>query len=1231
MDKSLFKKYISKCIENENLELECVFSSDKINKTIFLRIVDKLKSLSEFISEEFSLDVSIQDNRKISDIRMSITGKENVMEYCKTDSIVTIDNVSFLKKNVYKENIPELGENDYTFRFIDKDYDNRVNIKSEIELSKESGDVEVFLNNFANKQKYFRYKKRYSFLTPDKLFRYDITVVKTGKNKSNTFRGSDVLGNKEIYEVEIEFIGNKMDDNGVKYLDKYLKEIESGKEFKSHKPYGLISPVDFNTLNEGFQPKLISPFSKVTNQDIFDPNKSIFTLSDDILEKEKKVKEKTKQEQLDDIEENILMFKELLKEETDEETADGYKETIKEFEKEKEQLLEKKQEPKKVVKKKKKKKPKKEQTGGASIPDWAQEVDVFDIKEDALGEGDIEDELPLAEGESVDNEYLSEEVYTIFNQHIFYILTLIHDTNNILSNTQKMNILKEYKKITNQKCSLQDIRLIIPQPVTLTKDDINPFNPDTILFKYAVTEKADGERYILFITNARGYLINSKKNIIDTGINFSVTSDYIFDGEYITKDIDNEDIKLFKIFDIYYSGNQKDKYVHKLQFHSTVKTCRYGIIKSFKEEILNNLTDYTIEIDIKKYDFGTFQSKHNVDDDKYLTDCRNLLKRTKNILNNQKSYKYRIDGLIFLPLSFAVKAKNVYDKPDYIGGTWNHNFKWKPPEENTIDFQVKYVKEKVGTRVKDKEIPFIVKDNTGSETIYKYKQLQLLVGFDSKDDKSIDICMKILGAKSEQKGDLIPFSPDDDKVLHTTNVLVDNIKKKVLCERDNLEINDGDIVEMRYNPNAKNQMIWEPLRIRSDKTKPQYFTAANNVWSTISNPVSVDLMNNGLSIAKLKKEFTKDEENKYYISKQDNPITEPLRKLHNYIKTNLIIGVGSSFNKKINILDMSIGRGGDINRYVQRDTNAKFILGLDLSSNVEEACERYHKQRQDKPLGVFLIGDTSQNFSIADCYDDLQGDSIDKMVTHSKTMLNILYNLKEPVPAEYKQINKKYGNLALEKFNIISSQFTFHYYFKNQKTFEGVMQNIKDNIAPKGYFIGCCYDGSKVFEALSDGKIEFKDENGALIYSIEKKYEIDDFTYDPETEDTDNMLGQQIDVFMESIGQVIPEYLVNFKFFRHYMEKNGFKLISPNVNSKYKNILKQNNISDGFGDFEKVIENLPELADQDKDLQPKGYYHKALDILKETEYNKDKSVKKQGYEKLKLLSSFNKYFIFQKE
>ena len=112
--------------------------------------------------------------------------------------------------------------------------------------------------------------------------------------------------------------------------------------------------------------------------------------------------------------------------------------------------------------------------------------------------------------------------------------------------------------------------------------------------------------------------------IIDTGIDFSnLTSDYIFDGEYITKDKDNEDIKLYKIFDVYYAGNLKDKYVHKLPFHATVnhKPCRYNIMKTFKTDILDNITDNTIEVDIKKYDFGRFKSNHSPDDDKYLTVC----------------------------------------------------------------------------------------------------------------------------------------------------------------------------------------------------------------------------------------------------------------------------------------------------------------------------------------------------------------------------------------------------------------------------------------------------------------------------------------------------------------------------------------------------------------------------------------------------------------------------------
>ena len=64
--------------------------------------------------------------------------------------------------------------------------------------------------------------------------------------------------------------------------------------------------------------------------------------------------------------------------------------------------------------------------------------------------------------------------------------------------------------------------------------------------------------------------------------------------------------------------------------------------------------------------------------------------------------------------------------------------------------------------------------------------------------------------------------------------------------------------------------------------------------------------------------------------------------------------------------------------------------------------------------------------------------------------------------------------------------------------------------------------------------LNYKDVKGNIVYKIEKKYETDNFDYSEENEE--NMFGQVIDVYMESIGQTIPEYLVNFDFL---CENNG--------------------------------------------------------------------------------------------
>ena len=52
--------------------------------------------------------------------------------------------------------------------------------------------------------------------------------------------------------------------------------------------------------------------------------------------------------------------------------------------------------------------------------------------------------------------------------------------------------------------------------------------------------------------------------------------------------------------------------------------------------------------------------------------------------------------------------------------------------------------------------------------------------------------------------------------------------------------------------------------------------------------------------------------------------------------------------------------------------------------------------------------------------------------------------------------NKTYEKIADRGFDIISSQFTIHYYFKDELTLRGYIQNLSDNLKKGGYFIGTC-------------------------------------------------------------------------------------------------------------------------------------------------------------------------------
>jgi hypothetical protein len=95
--------------------------------------------------------------------------------------------------------------------------------------------------------------------------------------------------------------------------------------------------------------------------------------------------------------------------------------------------------------------------------------------------------------------------------------------------------------------------------------------------------------------------------------------------------------------------------------------------------------------------------------------------------------------------------------------------------------------------------------------------------------------------------------------------------------------------------------------------------------------------------------------------------------------------------------------------------------------------------------------------------------------------------------------------------------------------------------AVNGYFIGTCYDGHTILDALD----KYRYDHGINIYEshellceIIKKYDTEDFE-----DDSSSCLGKKILVYQDSINQYLPEYLVNFRYLVRIIGMYGFELL----------------------------------------------------------------------------------------
>ena len=192
-------------IGNPTFELEFIYGAKfyekNITKETFMRILDECNRLYSKISDNYTLDIQLEyldkthNKSKLSNLRTRIKGLDSIKKYCKTNSL---DGLSY--DRVKKRNINSIQSEEYNYR---------VNLKEEEVKTETSPEIVRIMENWPNEKKHFRFKKTTGFLTKDRLFRFDLSGIKSTKyNKrtrqyetTKTFVESNILNQDETFEV----------------------------------------------------------------------------------------------------------------------------------------------------------------------------------------------------------------------------------------------------------------------------------------------------------------------------------------------------------------------------------------------------------------------------------------------------------------------------------------------------------------------------------------------------------------------------------------------------------------------------------------------------------------------------------------------------------------------------------------------------------------------------------------------------------------------------------------------------------------------------------------------------------------------------------------------------------------------------------------------------------------------------------------------------------------------
>lgn len=732
-----------------------------------------------------------------------------------------------------------------------------------------------------------------------------------------------------------------------------------------------------------------------------------------------------------------------------------------------------------------------------------------------------------------------------FLGHFSMVLKLVDDSEVAMENSAKRAVLELYQSLSRAR------GFSGPKPATLEVANllagafaIPNATPSLLDNAYTVTEKADGERRLLLVDDERRlFTIDDRMRVHAMSATLRAAEPRcLLDGEFVTS-TDPGQPAVFAVFDAYVQNGEDITGLPLVDAGGAAAakkkdTCRVAIAK----RVLAGLPDDRVFV--KTFLYAPTKAKRP---------AASILEQAGEVLRRRDAglFPYEIDGLIFTPAFLPVgggfggaKSNHQQQQQQHWSRvrTWREVLKWKPPESSTIDFQVQ------------------LRSVSGPATTAAW----LLVGYNDESTNGTQSLRSFLLAMAQGKGgggaeragpsghyEARPFAfmePSSSPApLHEAQLPVD-----MRCENGDL-ITDGCVVEFRYagSPSAHRPENWRPTRVRFDKTESSLSTGrvtANNyhtamsVWRTILYPVTEAVV---AGREKLDQAATRASmlESVYFIARMrsDEGGMVPMRKFHSFVKTLLISSLSPSPAPRI--FDFGVGKAGDLHKWVR--AGASKVVGVDkFASNLTDPANgAFARMLQARDRGEVVLPDVL--FFPLDASGPLfeegggaSGDAPVPLDPETAALAKAAFLGRRAQGDADDEVSRSVAGMARAgTFDLATCMFAMHYFFESPERLAGLCRNVATALRPGGVFVGVGPDGDAIAKLLLESEDGVAEGAGAgrLLWRITRKY-------DPaEARSGGEACGRQVDVFVESIGQEIPEYLMYYKTLVRAMNDVGLR------------------------------------------------------------------------------------------